>query len=137
MKKITEIVVLSGKGGTGKTTLSACLADIMENKVLADCDVDAANMHILLKPAQSESHIFKGMPIAYVNPAECSHCGTCQSLCRFDALVSQQDHIKVDPLSCEGCGLCKVACLKGAIEMKEPLLGILKTLIRDHQVSLP
>jgi MinD superfamily P-loop ATPase len=95
-----EIVVLSGKGGTGKTSIVASFAALAQNKVLADCDVDAADLHLLLKPKIKEEKEFWSGQVAFIDEEKCTDCGLCQELCRFGAIKD----FKVDPLSCEGCG---------------------------------
>jgi MinD superfamily P-loop ATPase len=119
-----QIVVISGKGGTGKTVLSACFAVLAENAVLADVDVDASNLHLLLRPEIQERHIFKSGGKARVEAGKCTGCGICLPLCRFDALIEDKDgKVSVDPLSCEGCGLCFHACPETAFEMETPVAG--------------
>ncbi len=107
-----QITVISGKGGAGKTTVTAMFATL-SNAVVADCDVDAPNLHILLKPRIIEVIPFKGMKKARIVEEKCSYCGLCQELCRFDAI----HEFKVDLMRCEGCGFCYRACPEGAIEM--------------------
>lgn len=114
-----EVVVLSGKGGTGKTSIVGSFAVLAQSKTLADCDVDAADLHLLLSPAvRSESDFWSGQ-VAYIDPATCSHCGLCPKLCRFDAIRD----FKVDGFSCEGCGFCAKICPAQAITMQENLAG--------------
>ena len=95
-----EIVVLSGKGGTGKTSIVGSLAALAERKVLADCDVDAADLHLLLKPSVKQDSEFRSGRVANIDPDKCSQCGLCQKLCRFHAIKE----FIVDAVSCEGCG---------------------------------
>ena len=114
-----EIVVISGKGGTGKTTLVASLAALAKNKVMVDCDVDAADLHLLLHPEIQESHQFWCGQTAVIDPGKCTECGLCQELCRFDAINGFQ----VDPVSCEGCGFCHYVCPSEAIHLRENLSG--------------
>jgi MinD superfamily P-loop ATPase len=116
---VREIVVLSGKGGTGKTSIVASLAAIAENKVLADCDVDAADLHLLLNPTVREEHDFRSGQVAVIDPETCTECGLCQELCRFDAI---HDYT-VDPIACEGCGFCAQVCPVEAVTMRECLAG--------------
>ncbi len=118
-----EIVVISGKGGTGKTTITACLADILDQIIIADADVDAANLHILLKPENLTKRNFKGKPIAYIDSTICTSCGLCKELCRFNAIDYNDNFYKINEISCDGCGLCKIACPVAAIEMKEQVVG--------------
>ena len=114
-----EIVVLSGKGGTGKTSIVGSLAALAERKVLADCDVDAADLHLLLNPSVKQDNEFWSGQIARIDPDKCTQCGLCQDLCRFNAI---RDFI-VDTVSCEGCGFCSHICPVEAIIMKENLSG--------------
>ncbi len=123
MKNKKEIVVVSGKGGTGKTTITACLAEALGNKIIADADVDAANLHILLKPENIKGSKFRGKPIASIDTDVCTSCGLCQELCRFNAIDHQTNAYKIDDISCDGCGLCKIACPVNAIEMNEQIVG--------------
>ena len=123
-----EIVVISGKGGTGKTSLVASFAALARNVVLADCDVDAADLHLVLQPRISRREDFRAGFKAVIEPDKCSSCGTCFDLCRFDAIkangkgLSESTYI-IDPLSCEGCGVCAYFCPEKAIEMKIPVCG--------------
>ncbi len=114
-----EIVVLSGKGGTGKTTIVGSLAALAENKVLADCDVDAADLHLLLSPLEKQRNEFWSGQVAYIDAGKCTQCGLCQDLCRFDAIHD----FSIDPVSCEGCGFCSRICPADAITMKENMSG--------------
>ena len=114
-----EIVVLSGKGGTGKTSIVGSFAALAKNKVLADCDVDAADLHLILNPAVQENHEFWSGETAVIDGEKCTQCGLCEELCHFKAI---KDYI-VDPISCEGCGFCFHICPAEAITMKENLSG--------------
>lgn len=114
-----EVVVLSGKGGTGKTSLVASFAALTRKKVLVDCDVDAADLHLVLKPVTREEHEFWSGQVAFIDEEKCTECGLCQELCRFQAITD----FKVDPISCEGCGLCSYVCPAEAIIMKGNLSG--------------
>lgn len=117
---IRELVIISGKGGTGKTSVAASIACLAENKVIADCDVDAADMHLVLKPEQRETHAFNGGRKAHVSAVLCSSCGGCLDYCRFDAISN--DFI-VDQIACEGCGVCAHFCPTSAIVMKSHVSG--------------
>lgn len=114
-----ELLVISGKGGTGKTTLVAAFADLAKDKVLADCDVDAADLHLLLQPEVASKNEFYGSKKAVINPELCTGCGSCIEACRFDAI----DDLRVDPTFCEGCGVCKLVCPADAITMEPNLAG--------------
>jgi len=115
-----QIVIISGKGGTGKTVLTASFASLAKNKVIVDCDVDAADMHLLLHPAVKERFEFRSGQTARLDKEKCSECGECIKRCRFDAI--DKDFI-IDPVSCEGCGLCSHICPCGAIVMEENISG--------------
>lgn len=119
-----QIVVISGKGGTGKTVITASFATLAEKKVMADCDVDAANLYLLLHPRILEKHGFEGHKKALIDEEKCSRCGKCIEVCRFDAISEiTEGQIVIDPISCEGCGICQFVCPTEAISMKENLSG--------------
>jgi len=120
MNKLKQLVIISGKGGTGKTILTASFAALAENKVMADCDVDAADLHLLLKPEIKERHLFRSGVTAVINKELCVECGKCIEVCRFDAI---SDDYMIDPVSCEGCAFCSYACPAGAIKMEENTSG--------------
>ena len=124
---MTEIVVLSGKGGTGKTTLLASYAALAKNVVLADCDVDAPNLHLLLKPQVREKGAFVGSKIAHLSGALCKNCGECVPVCRFNAIKAiGNQHLKkiaIDEGLCEGCGVCSRVCKYNAITMEDRVVG--------------
>ncbi len=117
--KYRQIVVLSGKGGTGKTTFAASFAKLLSNKIVIDCDVDAANLYLLLNPSLSEERQFIGGSKAIIDLNNCSMCGLCEELCRFDAIKN----FNIDPISCEGCGLCIKACPSNAIAFEANIAG--------------
>lgn len=114
-----QIAVLSGKGGTGKTILAACFASLFKNKIMVDCDVDAANLHILLHPEIEFREEFKCSRLAVIDDDKCTKCGICESACRFDAI----SETKVDPIACEGCEVCFRLCPENAIHMEEKVDG--------------
>lgn len=126
-----QIVVISGKGGTGKTIVTASFAALAENKMLCDCDVDAADLHLLLHPEIKETHLFTGGKKAVINNELCSGCGECIEVCRFDAIKEikndNQDNTSsfftIDPISCEGCLVCSYVCPLEAISMEETISG--------------
>lgn len=125
-----EVTVISGKGGTGKTTITACFAELAENLVLADNDVDAADLHLLLKPVVREAHPFVGGVKAFVDADACIACGDCADVCHFDAFRfdgpanDRTDRTwRIDPLACEGCGLCRRACPVDAIQTDPAVTG--------------
>ncbi len=119
-----EIVVISGKGGTGKTSLTAAFAVLGgEEVIVADCDVDAADMHLLLEPDFASSEAFFSGDLAVIDPDICSSCGECLEVCRFDAVTVDDDAYSVDALSCEGCGYCARICPVEAITNVEQQAG--------------
>ena len=118
-----EIVIISGKGGTGKTVLCASFAALAENAAVADCDVDAANLHLLLHPTVKKTHTFYGNKTARIIQENCTQCRECLNTCRFDAILSAGDEISIDPLSCEGCEVCSHICPTEAIVMEETISG--------------
>ena len=115
-----QIVVISGKGGTGKSVLTASFAALAKNKVMVDCDVDAADLHLLLHPVVKERHEFRSGKTARLDKKICTQCGKCVAPCRFDAI---KDDLTIDLISCEGCGLCSLVCPAGAITMEENVAG--------------
>jgi len=119
-----EIVVISGKGGTGKTSLTASFAVLGgKDVIVADCDVDAADMHLLLEPDFKDSEDFYSGELAYIKQDECIRCGKCADVCRFDAIPIIGNQYIVDPLSCEGCGYCARVCPTNAIINKNLNVG--------------
>ncbi|MDY6790081.1 MAG: 4Fe-4S binding protein [Thermodesulfobacteriota bacterium] len=108
-----EIVIISGKGGTGKTSIVAAFASLAENKVLCDADVDAADLHLIMDPEIKESHDFESGYTATIDKNKCTECGLCRDLCRFNAIG--EDFV-VDAVECEGCGVCYYFCPEKAIE---------------------
>ena len=114
-----QITILSGKGGTGKTTITACFAALSNNSVFADCDVDASNLHLLLNPRITEAMEFKGLKLAEIDPLKCTECGLCMELCKFNAISD----FKVDSIHCDGCMVCVVNCPVEAIEFKDRVCG--------------
>ncbi|MEZ5198931.1 MAG: 4Fe-4S binding protein [Bacteroidales bacterium] len=111
-----EIVVISGKGGTGKTSLAASFAYLGgEEVIVADCDVDAADMHLLLAPDFKNSEDFFSGELAYIKQDDCIKCSKCSVVCRFDAIPNIDNQYIVDPISCEGCGYCARVCPTNAI----------------------
>ncbi len=118
-----EILILSGKGGTGKTSVAASLAALMPDKVLVDCDVDAADLHLVLAPQVEEQHDFISGVLPEVDGDKCSECGLCAEQCAYDAIV-MDDGPQIDPLTCEGCGVCAWFCPEEAITMADTTCGI-------------
>ncbi len=114
-----QVTIVSGKGGTGKTTLTASFAALANNHVVADCDVDAADLHILLNPAVKREEEFRGSRLALIDEDRCIECGICEESCRFNAI----NNLSIDPVLCEGCGVCVEVCPKEAISLKERVSG--------------
>lgn len=120
-----ELVVISGKGGTGKTSIVAAFAALADAALLADCDVDAADLHLVMQPELGEPHKFSGRQQAIIDPDACTACGQCAEVCRFAAvLVSADDDYTVDSIACEGCGLCLHVCPSDAIRMEPVYNGV-------------
>jgi MinD superfamily P-loop ATPase len=125
---IQELVVISGKGGTGKTSVAASFAVLADRPVIADCDVDAADLHLVLAPRVKERHEFRGGRQAVIREADCVGCGECLAHCRFGAVrrttgQGGKARFFIDPLSCEGCGVCVRCCPAAAIDFPERLSG--------------
>ena len=114
-----QVTILSGKGGTGKTTITASFAALSSNAVFADCDVDASNLHLLLNPKVTETQDFKGLKAAVIDPEKCIQCGKCEELCRFNAIKD----FTVDMIHCEGCKVCVVNCPVDAIDFVDRICG--------------
>jgi MinD superfamily P-loop ATPase len=124
-----EIVVISGKGGTGKTSLTASFAVLAERPVIADCDVDAADLHLILSPCTKNRREFRSGHHAVIRQEYCDGCGACLRHCRYDAVRMENSNVtgkttfSVDPFSCEGCGVCVRFCPKNAIDFPERICG--------------
>lgn len=118
-----EIVIISGKGGTGKTSVTACFAHLAEKAVLADCDVDAADLHLILEPRIRESGEFKAGKVAIIDQDNCTLCGTCSIRCRFGAVKMKEGFYYIDGISCEGCKVCEIVCPCNAIRLEEKVSG--------------
>ncbi len=124
-----QLVILSGKGGTGKTTVAAALAHLASQEapiVLVDADVDAANLELVLSPELLEEHAFFSSKVAVIDPDSCEACGRCVEVCRFEAVISPQsgsNSFSIDPVACEGCAVCYYQCPAEAISLKEPQDG--------------
>lgn len=119
-----EIVVISGKGGTGKTSITASFAYLAgKDIVAADCDVDAADMHLLLEPDFKDESDFYSGQLPEINADLCTGCGHCTEICRFDALTMIDNVAQLNQISCEGCAYCSNACPTGAIKMRDEMTG--------------
>ena len=118
-----QLLILSGKGGTGKTTIASAFIKLADAKAYADCDVDAPNLHLItgwsVKPAKTD---YYGLPKAEIDPELCIKCDQCRQNCRFDA-ISIDEKYKVDPFACEGCGVCAYVCPVEAITMIPAVAG--------------
>ena len=125
--KPKELVVISGKGGTGKTSLVAAFCALGEKLAIADCDVDAADLHLLLQPDIQERGLFSGGDTAMIDPGRCTGCGDCFRACRFEAIFQQEsgdrDVYKIDQMACEGCGVCCLVCPEDAVTCKKAVNG--------------
>ena len=119
-KHYKQIVILSGKGGTGKTTVATALSEIAKDKIVIDTDVDAANMHLVFDYYINSEYDYYGGKKAEINPNKCSQCGMCELVCRFDAIKE----FKVSRTSCEGCGFCFRVCPDDAISFYESKSGV-------------
>jgi MinD superfamily P-loop ATPase len=131
---IQQLVILSGKGGTGKTSLAAAFAHLAYtgpsavSAVLADADVDAPNLELVLRPERRAIHDFECRAVAVVNPQLCQGCGTCEAVCRFEAILPPPNRngefaYAVDPIACDGCAACVYQCPEGAIQMEPQMAG--------------
>jgi MinD superfamily P-loop ATPase len=118
-----QVVVISGKGGTGKTSLVASLASLAGTSVLADCDVDAADLHCVVKPSPLERLDFIGGKLATVATDACTECGLCETLCRYNAVTGAGSVPDIDAIACEGCGVCAWFCPERAIDMVDSVEG--------------
>lgn len=118
-----ELLILSGKGGTGKTTIASAFIKLSEAKVYADCDVDAPNLHLITdwesKPKKSD---YYGLDKAEIDSEKCIECDICRQSCRFDAISAEEDY-RVDPFACEGCGVCEYVCPQEAIKLVKSVDG--------------
>lgn len=115
-----ELIILSGKGGTGKTSITSAFASLAKDMLLCDADVDAADLHLILNPDFKRSYDFTGGHEAVINPEKCTQCGRCIELCRFEAV---KDSFEIDPIACEGCGVCVDLCPEEAIDFPRTLCG--------------
>jgi MinD superfamily P-loop ATPase len=127
-QKVRELVVVSGKGGTGKTSVVASFAALAGGAVLADCDVDASDLPLVLTPDVRRTDVFRSGNEALIRPADCNGCGECLTLCRFGAVrkrISASGNLEfsIDPLACEGCGVCVWFCPSRAIDFPERTCG--------------
>ena len=115
-----ELVIISGKGGTGKTSMVSAIASLARNKVLCDSDVDAADLHLIMAPEVIKSELFSGGCEAAIDKKKCTECGLCMELCRYGAI---REDFTVDPIECEGCGVCNYFCPEKAITFEQKTCG--------------
>lgn len=125
-----QLIILSGKGGTGKTTIAASIAYLQKEGVKVDCDVEASNLHIILQGSRVEEKDFFGAKAAEIDPNKCIQCGACEETCRFGAISG----FKVEELKCEGCAACTVVCPEQAITLHDEITGITIISKTDHGI---
>lgn len=131
-----KLLILSGKGGTGKTTVASALIELFNAKAFADCDVDAPNLH-LVESRNKEPYVddFYGSEKAVIEKDKCVFCGTCASNCRFDAVKHINSEYIVDEYACEGCGVCEYVCPVKAIHLEDDIAGKLMLYKDDFTFS--
>lgn len=117
---MNQVLFLSGKGGTGKTTVAGAFGVLCQDKVLVDCDVDAANLHLLFEVTPTDEGIYEGSKEATIDAARCTQCRKCVEICRFHAIP---DALVIDPWLCEGCGACETICPEGAVSLTPRISG--------------
>ena len=122
-----QIAIVSGKGGTGKTTLSSSFGSLLESVILADCDVDASNLNLMFKTKINERYEYFGGKKAVIDQDKCDKCGICKNVCRFEAIIFEDNVYKIDPYACEGCNACVISCPTNAIKLVESLSCLLYT----------
>lgn len=123
-----QVAVVSGKGGTGKTVVTGSLAALLSGEiVIADCDVDAANLALLLGPEDICTEPFTGMDRALIDPLRCTRCGLCMESCRFDAIIREESLVRVNQPKCEGCTVCREVCPVDAVTMEPYVCGEIHT----------
>ncbi|NLC66020.1 MAG: 4Fe-4S binding protein [Clostridium sp.] len=130
-----QLLIISGKGGTGKTTIASSLIKLSKAKAFADCDVDAPNLHLIMREdAKVKKTDFYGLDMAKVYQDKCISCNLCKESCRFDAISSEGGY-SIDPFACEGCGVCQFVCPVDAIEMVPRVIGNLRLSKAEHVFS--
>lgn len=131
-----RLLILSGKGGTGKTTTAAAFIRFSKSRAIADCDVDAPNLHIVTeKNNECKTKEFIGSNKAVIDENACVHCGICAEKCRFDAILDKGKSYYVDEYNCEGCGVCQYVCPKDAVRLVEDVAGEQKLYLGDAVFS--
>ena len=119
-----QLLILSGKGGTGKTTIAGAFIRLAQAKAYADCDVDAPNLHLVMNQASAPRRTeFYGMSKAHIDPERCTACGLCSQNCRFGAIKKKGGYYHIDPFACEGCGVCSLVCPSAAVSMQPTARG--------------
>ncbi len=133
--KMKQLLILSGKGGTGKTTVASAFVKLAQAKAFADCDVDAPNLHLVTKcTAEPQTEAYYGLPKAFINREKCIHCGSCNYHCQFNAIEKADGHWQVNPFACEGCGVCGYVCPNDAVEMKDLLAGEMQLYVNEDNI---
>lgn len=133
-----QLLILSGKGGTGKTTVASAFVKLANAKAYADCDVDAPNLHLIMhQPSEPKTIDYYGLPKAEINTDLCVQCDMCRGNCRFDAIsvISANNEYKIDEFACEGCGVCEAVCMTGAISLQPAVAGKLMLYVNDDVFS--
>ena len=129
-----QLLILSGKGGTGKTTIASAFIKLSSAKIYADCDVDAPNLHLIMaQNTEPKRTDYFGMAIAEIDPDKCIECGLCKENCRFDA-ISNENGFKVEPFACEGCGVCEAFCPANAVSLKSAVAGELMLYVDSNTI---
>lgn len=118
-----QIAIVSGKGGTGKTTIASSFGVLSESSLLADCDVDASNLYLLFQPEAEEEFEYYGGKKAIIDQSKCNQCGVCKKICRFEAIKIENGVYNVDQYACEGCNACVISCPQKAIRLEDSLAG--------------
>ena len=130
-----QLLILSGKGGTGKTTVASAFVKLSQTQAFADCDVDAPNLHLVTQcTAAPQTDAYFGLPKAYIDPSNCISCGRCAYHCQFKAIEKIDGARRVNQFACEGCGVCAYVCPRGAIEMQDVQAGEMQLFINPDNV---